>query len=117
MNFPAINGIRAIQQGVAPNLGGINQLNNNNPVRNLGIDAAEDTSFDSLFQSYLNMLNEAGSLEMQAQNLQIEFALGNTDDMLSVVLAQEAAYTSMMFAVQITNRMIEAYREIMRMQL
>jgi len=79
-----------------------------------------DTSqiaFQDILGAYMNIVGDAGRMEQQAQHLQIEFALGNHDDMLSVILAQEMAFTSMNFAVQITSRMIEAYREIMRMQL
>jgi len=37
--------------------------------------------------------------------------------MLAVILAQEKAYTSLNFTVQVTSRIIDAYREIMRIQV
>lgn len=117
MNFPAINGINPIQPGQTPMLDQIN------PLRNIGGTPAApnvtetEESFGTLFEAYMNIVNEAGRMEMQSQQLQVGFALGQHDDMMSVVLAQEAAYTSLYFTVQVTNRIIEAYREIMRMQI
>lgn len=87
----------------------------------VGLERVNETqseqSFDTLFSAYMDMVNSAGATEAQAQNLQIEYALGKHDDMLSVILAQEMAYTSLYFTVQVTNRIIQAYQEIMRMQI
>ena len=81
-------------------------------------DRAQETqSFDTIFSAYMDMVNSAGRAEAQAQNLQIEYALGNHDDMLAVIIAQEMAFTSLHFTVQVTNRIIQAYQEIMRMQV
>ncbi|MCL2854287.1 MAG: flagellar hook-basal body complex protein FliE [Defluviitaleaceae bacterium] len=80
-------------------------------------ETREPLAFQNLLDSYMDMVNEAGRSVSRAEHLQIEFALGNHDDMLSVVLAQEMAYVSMHFAVQVTSRIIDAYREIMRMQI
>ena len=134
MNFPALSGIQAIQQGQAPQLGGLRNLVGPSPqdiqgfntqqielLRGIGqaqgLKIEEDAPFESLFQAYLGLVNSAGNLENQAQTLQVEYALGQHDDMLAVILAQEMAYTAMYFTVQVTNRVIEAYREIMRMQI
>ncbi|MDR2182783.1 MAG: flagellar hook-basal body complex protein FliE [Clostridiales bacterium] len=74
-------------------------------------------SFETMLSAFMDMVNSAGAMEARAQNLQIEYAMGNHDDMLAVILAQEAAYTSLFFTVQVTNRIIQAYQEIMRMQV
>jgi flagellar hook-basal body complex protein FliE len=83
----------------------------------VGFDESPSLAFASILEAYMGVVGDAGRSVAHAQDLQINFALGNHDDMLSVVLAQEAAYTTMSFAVQITSRIIEAYREIMRMQI
>jgi len=130
MNFPALSGISAIQQGQAPafrdlgNLRGINEPQGLEQIQMLrgagqamGLRVEDDVPFESLLQAYLGMVNQTGRMEAHAHNLQIEYALGNHDDMLAVILAQEMAYTALHFTVQVTNRVIEAYREIMRMQI
>jgi len=135
MNFPAISGITAIQQPTLNNLAplrGIGDLSAPRGIgdrytheleflrgagQSLGLRVPDDTPFENILQAYLGLVNQAGRLEGQAHNLQVEYALGNHDDMLAVILAQEMAYTSLHFTVQVTNRVIEAYREIMRMQI
>ena len=74
-------------------------------------------SFESFYNAYLNMIDETNTYQLQADQIQLDFAAGKTDDMLSVMLAQEKAYTSFNFTVQVTNKLVDAYREIMRMQL
>ena len=92
-----------------------------NPAQIAGVINApqenERLAFETLLDAYMGMVGAAGRTEMHAQQLSVDFALGNHDDMLSVILAQEMAYVSMHFAVQVTSRIIEAYREIMRMQI
>ncbi|MDR2167895.1 MAG: flagellar hook-basal body complex protein FliE [Clostridiales bacterium] len=83
----------------------------------VGFEESPALAFESLLNAYMGIVGDAGRNVDIAQNLQVQFALGNHEDMLSVILAQEMAYTSMHFAVQVTSRIIEAYREIMRMQI
>jgi len=99
-------------QAVNPVAAGLQATRPANPLGN-----TNDIAFQDILGAYMGIVGDAGRMEVQAQQLQIDFALGNHDDMLSVILAQEMAFTSMNFAVQITSRIVEAYREIMRMQL
>ena len=101
----------------------LDMLQNMNQVRganaNLNINSAGEASsvFSTLLNAYMGMATTAGIHEAQAQNLSIDFAIGRHDDMLAVILAQEQAYSSMFFTVQVTSRIIQAYQEIMRMQI
>jgi len=80
-------------------------------------DVETGSGFDSLFNAALDTLNRVNADQLAADHAQTELATGQTDDVLSVMLAQERAYTSLNFTVQITNKIIESYREIMRMQV
>jgi len=92
---------------VVPSLQGAAQTN-----------AAEKTSsFDTFFNAYLDMVGETNTLQLEADQIQLDYAVGKTDDMLAVTLAQEKAFASLNFTVQVTNKLIDAYREIMRMQI
>ena len=81
------------------------------------INTDDAHSFESFFNAFMGIVNEASALEATSQQLSIDFAIGQTDDMLAVILAQEAAYTAMHFTIQVTSRIIQAYQEIMRMQV
>jgi flagellar hook-basal body complex protein FliE len=85
-----------------------------------GADVAaktEGSAFGAIFDSFMGMVGEANRLENEANQWQLDFVTGKTDDMLAVTLAQEKAYTSLNFTVQVTNRLIEAYREILRIAM
>lgn len=75
------------------------------------------SAFDSFLQSAMGVINETSYTQLQSDIAQVNFATGQTNDMLDVILAQRRADSTLNFTVQVTNRIIEAYREIMRMQV
>ena len=79
------------------------------PVRSRG--------FEDIFNAYFNLINETNAYQTQAEKLQLDYAAGRTDDMLALTLAQNKAHAVLTFTVQVTNKLIEAYREIMRIQI
>ncbi|WP_313119110.1 flagellar hook-basal body complex protein FliE, partial [Proteiniclasticum ruminis] len=46
-----------------------------------------------------------------------DFAAGKTDDLHNVMIGVEEARLSMELAVQVRNKIIEAYKELTQMQL
>jgi len=77
----------------------------------------KSNGFEDIFNSYFNLINETSAYQTEAEKLQLDYATGRTDDMLAVTLAQNKAYATLTFTLQVTNKLIEAYREIMRMQI
>ncbi len=73
--------------------------------------------FDYFFNAYSNILSETNAYQLEADKVQLDYAAGKTDDMLAVMLAQEKAYASLNFTVQVTSKILEAYKEIMRISL
>lgn len=78
---------------------------------------ASKGSFDEFLQAATDMWNETNTYELAAQKAQLDYVAGKDDNVLGVLLAQERAYSSLNFTVQVTNKIVEAYREIMRMQI
>ncbi|MDR2649071.1 MAG: flagellar hook-basal body complex protein FliE [Clostridiales bacterium] len=74
-------------------------------------------AFSQIFDAAFSILNETNKFQRNADALQLDLAAGRTDNILSVLLAQEKAYSSLNFTVQVTNKIIDSYREIMRMQI
>ncbi|MCL2015912.1 MAG: flagellar hook-basal body complex protein FliE [Defluviitaleaceae bacterium] len=83
------------------------------------VNIAEEgrSAFDSFLQAAMEVVGETNLRQIESDIAQVNFATGATNDMLDVILAQERATSSLNFTVQVTNRIIEAYREIMRMQV
>ena len=73
--------------------------------------------FTAFFNAALNMLNDTNIHQVEAEGMQLAFATGQMDDIIALQMAQDRAFTSLNFTIQVTNRIIEAYREIMRMQV
>ena len=74
-------------------------------------------AFDTLFKAALELVNETSQLQFDAEVAQLNFVTGRDDNVLTVLMAQDRAYSALNFTVQVTNKIIEAYREIMRMQV
>ncbi len=71
-------------------------------------------SFGDVFASQIDKLNTS---QIKADELAMDFASGNTEDLHQVMIAAEEARISMELAVQVRNKIIEAYKELSAMQL
>ena len=80
-------------------------------------DSNEQSPFTAFFNAALNMMNDTNRMQTDAYQAQLDFATGRLDDILAVQLAMDRASNALNFSTQVTNRIIESYREIMRMQL
>lgn len=76
--------------------------------------ASQPTTFAGLLR---DAVSQANRLELQAQALDARLALGEPVDLHKVVIASEQAALALDLVVQVRNRAIEAYQEIMRMPL
>ena len=74
-------------------------------------------SFRDILDSFMSIYTEANEAQLARDRIQIDFATGRTDNILDVMMAQERALATLSFSVQVTSRIIEAYREIIRMQM
>ena len=73
-------------------------------------------SFDTLFQSALDMINETNQLTNEAEEEEIKYAMGESSSIHELQLAQEKANISLQYTVAVRNGIIDAYKEIMNMQ-
>jgi flagellar hook-basal body complex protein FliE len=100
------------------NIGTIDSLDSIQ-MKPLMLQAKTDVS--DIFEDALNaakaVFEQTNDFQKKADSLQTDFAAGRTDDMLAVMLAQSKAYQSLNFTVQTINRVVDSYKEIMRMQL
>jgi flagellar hook-basal body complex protein FliE len=103
-------------------IGALNAFGNVNGVGVVdikgGLPEIQDKNvFKSFFDAAMDVLEETNMMKLDADKWQNDLATGKTDDVLQVMLAQDRAYSSLNFTVQVTNKIIESYREIMRMQI
>ncbi len=77
--------------------------------------AEQGKIFEDFYKAAIGMVNETNMLQKQAENISLDFAMGKTDNIHNVMIAQEKANIALQFTVQVRNNVLEAYREIMRM--
>jgi len=93
--------------GINASVGGISGLSGNNA-----------TTSEITFSEFLkNELDKANSLIIQSDKLSEDFAAGKTDNIHQVLIAVEKADIALQLTLQIRNKLMDAYNEIMRMQL
>jgi len=71
-------------------------------------------SFADMLQSALQKVEQD---QQVANDLGVKLATGEINDIAQVMIASERANLSLGLAVQVRNKVIEAYQEIMRMPL
>ena len=75
----------------------------------------EESSFDSIFESSLNLIQDTQDLTNQAEEEEMKYALGY-DNTLELMVAQNKANTAVSYVVAVRDKVLEAYNEIMNMQ-
>lgn len=100
-------------------INGISGINSLSSISKVGLPDIDKT--DSVEGSFANYLKEAltkvSDLEKESTALTEAFAAGNTDNIHQVLIAAEKAGVALQFTMQIRNKIMDAYSEIMRMQI
>ncbi|MCI8895043.1 MAG: flagellar hook-basal body complex protein FliE [Lachnospiraceae bacterium] len=76
-----------------------------------------DSGFDSVLQSAINMLNETNDLQNRAEQAEIEFTLGLSTNTHDLQIAQEKANIALQYTVAVRDKLLEAYNQIMNIQI
>ena len=78
---------------------------------------ADGTLFDAFLNTAIQNITATNSYLSEAENEEIRFALGETDNTHDLTIALQKASTALQYTVAIRNRVLEAYKEIMQMQI
>ena len=71
-------------------------------------------SFSDVLSSSLDAINDS---QVTAENMNVAFVSGDDVQISDVILAGEEAKISLQFAVQVRNKLLDAYKELTNMQL
>ena len=71
----------------------------------------------SFFDILSNKLNEVNDKQIEADTATQNYIKGDETDIHNVMISTEEAKMSLEMAVQVRNKIVEAYQEISRMQL
>lgn len=88
-----------------------NTIDTNNNVNN------KNSIFEDFYNSAINLYKQTNDFQVQADKMQMDFVSGKTDNIADVVISQMQAKTTLQFTTQVTNKVLETYKEILRIQL
>lgn len=90
-------------------------------TESLGLSSATKTKTDNIFGTMLNTaidnINNTNSLLSDAENEEISFALGETENTHDLMIALQKASTALQYTVAVRDKFMDAYKEIMNMQI
>lgn len=75
------------------------------------------TATDQIFGSFNDMLNELSTTEQTSDNLLQQLSAGEDVDIHQVMLAATETDVSFKVALAIRDKLVESYREVMRMSV
>ncbi|MCR5302065.1 MAG: flagellar hook-basal body complex protein FliE [Lachnospiraceae bacterium] len=76
-----------------------------------------DESFTSLFNSMISNVSETNSLLHKEEEEEVKFALGISDNTHDLAIAAAKAQTALSYTVALRDKFIEAYKELMQIQV
>lgn len=75
------------------------------------------TLFDSLLNTAIDNIKTTNSYLSDAENEEIKFALGQTENTHDLTIALQKASTALQYTVAIRDKVMEAYKELMQIQI
>ena len=94
----------------------IGPIQNGNKV-DLKFDKAEKQNGAGFKETVSNFVNEVNDLQVKAGESVENFATGKVENVHEVMIAMSKAEVSFKFMMETRNKLIDAYKEIMRMQV
>lgn len=80
-------------------------------------DKVNGTLFDAFLNTAISNIKTTNDYLSDAENEEIKFALGETENTHDLTIALQKASTALQYTVAVRDRLLEAYREIMQMQI
>lgn len=83
-----------------------------------GSEVVESTSAGKSFGQFLSeALNDVNTLQNNAEAASVNLAAGKIQDVSQAVIAAEKASIALQLTMQLRNKVVDAYQEVMRMQV
>lgn len=92
----------------------LSNIKNTTITRN---DNKSGSVFNDIYKAAINLVEETNQTQKVADKMSVDFAAGKIDSIHEVMIASEKANIALQYTVQLRNKVLEAYNEIMRMQV
>ena len=81
------------------------------------IEDYKENGFDAILHTAIDNINTTNSYLSEAENEEIKWALGETENSHDLSIALQKASTALQFTVAIRDKLLEAYKELIQMQV
>ncbi|MBU5437713.1 flagellar hook-basal body complex protein FliE [Tissierella sp. MSJ-40] len=96
----------------------LNRLNSIITAKDYGDIKLDKSKEKESFSSFLkNALNQVNEMQIESDEYKKMLAVGDVDNLHDVMIASDKANTAMQVTLSIRNKVVEAYKEIMRIQI
>lgn len=97
----------------------INSLNQANiqSLKNDNSNNDKSGNFDSVFNSVKNAIDETNEIQRDGEKALSDIATGQVKDLHQAAIAINKAATSMKFMLEVRNKAVNAYKEILKTQM
>ncbi len=103
---------------MAISIDGISMNNLNNLISDSSLVENEKTdTFSDVLSAMMDSVDETNDLQNSAEEEAVKFALGESENTHDLVVAQAKALTAVQYTVAVRDKIIDAYKEIMQMQI
>lgn len=75
-----------------------------------------NATFENMFQAAVKMVKDTNQYTNAAEEAEMSYALGLTDNTHDIQVAQQKANLALQYTVAIRNHVLDAYKEIMNLQ-
>ena len=79
--------------------------------------AAGGSGLDGFGKALFDAVQSLDQVQQEADGKSLDLASGQPVDLHDVMISQDRASLSMNLALQVRNKLVESYQEVMRMQL
>ncbi|MFG0216021.1 flagellar hook-basal body complex protein FliE [Brevibacillus porteri] len=88
------------------------------PIRTPSVNKPTPAEVSQEFSSFLSdAMNQVNQAQVESSNLADKFAAGEITDLHQLTVAGQKASVMLQMTMQVRNKMIESYQEIMRMSI
>ena len=104
--------------GSLTGINGVSSLDTLSGITGLSENKKTDGKlFDAFLNTAIDNIKTTNSFLSDAEDEKIRFALGETDNTHDLSIAMQKASTALQYTVAIRDKLLEAYKEIMQIQI
>ncbi|MBU5314221.1 flagellar hook-basal body complex protein FliE [Tissierella carlieri] len=96
----------------------VNRIDGYKSLAEIGEKKLLDTKEEKSFSNFLtNALNQVNEMQLQSTEYKKLLAVGELDNLHDLTIAADKADTALQVVMSIRSKVVEAYKEIMRIQI